>query len=533
MADSVIDVENVQFSYLAAHQGTSPYGARTELQTFSGDKRLVLDDISFTVPAGSITVLCGASGSGKSSALRLLNGLVPNFHHGTLTGTVTVAGVDVPKTDLAEAGRTTATVFQNPRTQFFTAEVRSELAFRDENYGLAPAEIERRTASAARATGVEHLLDRSLRGLSGGELQRVACTQAIVAGTPVLLFDEPTSNLSPAAIAEFAELLARLKCEGRAIVVAEHRLYFLRDLVDQVLLLDHGRLRHRWSGAEFRSLTEGEAEHLGLRTLRAPAALPQLLDAEHAELTGEAPMALDTAHLGLTETSPVDAHAGLTLENVRFRYGRREVLDIDGLTFPRGQVSVVAGSNGVGKSTLSRVICGLATPRRGAVITLDGHRFDSRSRIRHSAMVMQDVHRQLFSDTVREELLLGLDATARSSVDVDALLEEFDLAQVADRHPLSLSGGQKQRVVIAAALARNPDICVFDEPTSGVDRRHLTVIAGRLHRLARAGTVVIVITHDPELIDACADRVVRVGRLTADRAARRQHVSITPIPRGE
>ncbi|KAB1663018.1 energy-coupling factor ABC transporter ATP-binding protein [Pseudoclavibacter sp. CFCC 13611] len=547
----MIRVEDVRFSYAQGHADASPYGPTLDADAVSSAPAvLVLDDLSFEVPAGTLTVLCGASGSGKSSALRLLNGLVPNFHHGDLTGVVEVAGVDVPATDLLEAGRTTATVFQNPRTQFFTADVRSELAFRDENYGLDPAEIQRRSVAAARQVGIENLLDRGLRQLSGGELQKVACAQAIAAGTSVLLFDEPTSNLSPAAIAEFAQLLGRLKAQGHAIVVAEHRLYFLRDLADQVLQLDHGRVHDRWSGDEFRALSESSAVALGLRTLRAPAALAALLVAEHADAVvadhagsgpsrladerGELPREI-ASRSNRAQEEPRQPGAstpehGLVLDTVRFRYGRHGVLDIPHLEFPRGQVSVIVGANGVGKTTLARVICGLAAEDRGSSVRLDGVRVFPKARMARSGMVMQDVHRQLFCDSVADEVRLGLDAQARDEVDIDALLQRFDLADLAERHPLSLSGGQKQRVVIAAAVARQPQICVFDEPTSGVDRRHLRAIAECLRELAEAGTVVIVITHDPELIDACADRIVTISRL-GDEHPDGQSIHITEVSR--
>ncbi|MCI1748086.1 MAG: energy-coupling factor ABC transporter ATP-binding protein [Acidipropionibacterium sp.] len=195
---------------------------------------------------------------------------MPHFHDAELTGSVRVAGADPVAEDIAEAGRTSATVFQNPRTQFFTSDVAGELAFRDENYGLDPELIRARSARAAEQVGISHLLDRSLHQLSGGELQKVACAQAIAGGTDVLLLDEPTSNLSPGAIDEFTGLLGRLKAEGRTIVVAEHRLYFLRGLADRVVLLDGGRIVRRATGEEFFAIGEAERASLGLRTLHRP-----------------------------------------------------------------------------------------------------------------------------------------------------------------------------------------------------------------------------------------------------------------------
>ncbi|WP_226913372.1 ABC transporter ATP-binding protein [Gephyromycinifex aptenodytis] len=247
----VIDVHDVCFRYQGGEYG--------------------LDEVSFTADAGTVSLLCGPSGSGKTTALRLLNGLVPHFHEGRITGSVTVAGVDVPSRPLHEAGLTSATVFQNPRTQFFTDEVGSELAFGNENLGVARAETLRRLQHAAAVTNTTALLDRRLSQLSGGQIQRVACAAAIAATTPVLLFDEPSSNLSSDTIGQLREILAQQKAAGRTIVVAEHRLYYLRELVDQVFYFDRGRLRYRFEGAEFFALSEQTRCDLGLRRLTPPS----------------------------------------------------------------------------------------------------------------------------------------------------------------------------------------------------------------------------------------------------------------------
>ncbi|MGO3358965.1 MAG: ABC transporter ATP-binding protein, partial [Bifidobacterium crudilactis] len=192
-----------------------------------------LNDITLDIAPGTVTLLCGASGSGKTSALQLLNGLVPHFHHGTITGAVRVSDLDIGSADIGTCGEVSATVFQNPKTQFFTSAVRSELAFRMENHGVPQEAMNASVKSTAEESGIGYLLERQLKQMSGGELQKVACAQAISAHTPLLLFDEPTSNLSVEAIEDFTAMLTRLKHQGRTIVIAEHRLYFLRGLIDQ------------------------------------------------------------------------------------------------------------------------------------------------------------------------------------------------------------------------------------------------------------------------------------------------------------
>ena len=208
---SMVDIDNVSVTYAAAPE------------------RPVLENVNFA-PQPGITLLCGASGSGKSSVLRLINGLIPHFHAVTQTGTVRLGSKSVADMQLYEIGKSCATVFQNPRTQFFTTEVDSELAFAGQNFQVPADELLRRSAAALRDVGITDLAGRSLRTLSGGQVQKVACAQAVAQTTPIILFDEPTSNLDPAAITEFAALLGRLKAQGKTIIIAEHRLYFLRGL---------------------------------------------------------------------------------------------------------------------------------------------------------------------------------------------------------------------------------------------------------------------------------------------------------------
>lgn len=461
-----------------------------------------IDGVSFTVEPGTITLLSGPSGSGKTTALRLLNGLVPHFHHGPLSGSVDVAGTDVPNSELHDSARVSATVFQNPRTQFFTPTVRGELAFASENLGVEPGEILHRMDAAVAETGIGHLVERKLSELSGGELQRVACACAIVSGTSVLLFDEPTSNLSPSGIDDLRRNLADLKAKGHAIVIAEHRLHFLSGLVDRVHLMRDGSIRQTLAGDEFFSMSDEDRKSAGLRRL-APGA------------TGSS--AVPTTRLSSGRRNP---SKGLTLDDIRFSYGPRRVLDIPHLEFPAGSVTALTGPNGIGKSTLSRILCGLDSAEKGGSITLDGSVVGAKALRRAGYVVMQDTGRQLFAESVEEEVVLGLARDERDAVDVGAVLEEFDLSGLGDRHPHSLSGGQRQRLVIATASVQDKKIHILDEPTSGVGLSHLETIARHMRRLADDDAVVIVITHDDELLAACADDVVDLSDADVNRVAK-------------
>ena len=511
----MIDIDHVSFAYGSASAvGTDS----TDGDRGAGDPTGAvpgLEDASLRIQPGECVLLCGPSGCGKSTLLRLINGLVPNFHPGVLTGSVTVAGIDASVSSLDVTGRQVATVFQNPRTQFFTSEVRSELAFGPENFGTAPGTIRRRLTEAARRTGIDDLLSASLFRLSGGQKQLVACAASMVVDPRVHLFDEPTSNLSPESVNLLRDVLLDLRASGATMVIAEHRLSYLRDVVDRVILLDGGRIVREMLAARLWAMNERERIDLGLRALHpVESAHPALI--LHAR---KAPSDQDVqmSGVGARRDAPPSTFGGLTVEDLSFSYGSHRVLDIPRLDLPRGRVTALVGPNGAGKSTLTRVLVGLE--RAKGTIRLDGRALRAKERTRLGYVVMQDVHRQLFGAEVREELALGVPPEELTDGRVERTLADHGLADVADRHPMSLSGGQKQRLVIAAARMVDKEIYIFDEPSSGLDYRHLRSTARTIRDLAEADKVVVVVTHDEELLTACADRVVQMRPLAGPTAS--------------
>ncbi|MFT3660245.1 MAG: ABC transporter ATP-binding protein [Gordonia sp. (in: high G+C Gram-positive bacteria)] len=446
--------------------------------------------VDLTVADGEFVVLCGASGSGKSTLLRTLNGLIPHFHErGGLTGAVRVSGIDTVSAELDDIGLVTGTVLQHPRRQFFTSHAESEIAFAMENFGFPVPTIRARVdaALARLADGVP--LDQPLLRLSGGQMQQVAIEAALAHRPGIVLLDEPSANLSADAVERLARTLARLKESGTTVVVAEHRLRYLRDLADRVVVMRDGVVDVEWSRERFRAVSDDELAAEGLRG-RAPAVdLPEL----------------PAAGAGAAAPVPVSAvpDGDLTLTGIRCRRGGRTVVEIDKATFTRGEVTAIRGMNGAGKSMLARIVTGLT--RSGGDVRLDGERLRRRARQRRSALVMQDVQRQLFTESVRSEIgLAAVDAV--DPPDTETVLAELDLAAFADRHPLSLSGGQQQRLVVATARVAGREIVVFDEPSSGVDRRHLHSIADQIRDLAATGAVVLLISHDDDLLAEAADR---------------------------
>ena len=491
----MIDVASLSFSYVSE---------------LTGDRVEALKDVDLSADAGSLTLVCGASGCGKSTLMKALTGLVPQMTPGELDGVVRINGRNLADVALTDVGHLCSSVFQNPRTQFFCDTVAEELAFCGENYGRERATLRQQSERAAKLMGISHLLERKLATLSGGQLQKVALACALASGAPVLLADEPTSNLDPAAISEVRAALKVLKEQGLTIVVVEHRLHFLRGLADQVLLMEGGRVTRRWNGAEFFSMGQAQRRSLGLRTLVDPGPpetwVGQGQAGRQEKQAGQGQAGRQENQAGHQENrEAAPSQARLSCRGLSFAYGASPVFEGLDADFPAGQITCIAGANGVGKTTLVRVLCGLAAPSSGS-ISMDGVPASRKTRRSACALVMQDTGRQLFSDTLAGELTIG--ASHASGQSGEQLLADFDLANLGERHPLSLSGGQKQRLVIAAARATGRPIVILDEPTSGVDARHLDSITATLRRIADEGAAVVVVTHDGEFAAACADRLI-------------------------
>ncbi|MGP5008621.1 ATP-binding cassette domain-containing protein [Brachybacterium tyrofermentans] len=449
-----------------------------------------LHDLDLRIAPGEFVVLCGASGSGKSTALRLMNGLVPQFHEdGILTGTVTVEGMVTTDVELDALGLVTGTVLQHPRRQFFTDTAREETAFAMENFGF-PRDAIRARVEATLADLAAHVpIEQRLRHLSGGQQQQVAIAAATAHDPRILLLDEPSSNLSADAVRRLTATLADLKAQGVTIVIAEHRLRYLQDLIDRVVVMRDGTVDLEWTAAQFRAVPDAVLAQEGLRgQIRSP----------------DVP-ALPAAGRSAAEQAPVeDVPSGtLLLDGIRCRLGGRVVLDLERVAFPAGEVTAIRGVNGAGKSTLARIITGLQTS--AGTIRIDGRVLSRRARQRASAIVMQDVQRQLFTDSVQAEIDLAA-VDAPTAPDPAAVLAALDLDHLAERHPLSLSGGQQQRLVVAGVRVAGRRIVIFDEPSSGVDRRHLQSICDQIRQVAAAGSVVLLISHDDDLLALAADR---------------------------
>lgn len=490
MSENIIDIRHVSFKYKGSSEG-------------------LLNDTSLTVTKGETLLLTGASGSGKTTIIRLINGLIPHYYQGDLEGEVTVYGRDIGKVELYELAGTVGTVFQNPRSQFFSVDTDGEIVFGNENIGLDPKEILERKETVVSQMHIEKLLGRSLFELSGGEKQSIACASVSALLPEIILLDEPSSNLDQSAIAKLHNQIALWKTQGKTIVVSEHRLWYLKDLVDRVIYMDSGKIAHEWKGSEFAAFDSSKIAELKLRPLTVSDVLSSSCGSncsfkDSCDKIGALPVETD----------------GIVLKDFFFSYHRKPYLFwkksfnendpdlslcIQRLVLPKGAVIGVTGRNGTGKSTFLKCVCGLEKDCKG-IIEDAGRTYKGKERLKLSYMVMQDVNHQLFTDSVESEVLLSMDEEDKARC--NEILDTLGILEFKDKHPMALSGGQKQRVAIASAMAADAKLMLFDEPTSGLDFQHMEKVAELLKCLARSGNTVLVATHDPELIELCCEYIL-------------------------
>ena len=451
-----------------------------------GEMAGILHDIDITIPDGQTVLICGQSGCGKTTITRLINGLIPNYFEGELSGEVLIDGKNIVDQPIYETAKYAGSVFQNPRTQFFTVDSTGELAFGAENFGLSADEITRRIKKTEHEFGLEELMGRNIFSMSGGEKQKIACGSVAVSDTPVIVLDEPSSNLDIYASAELRKMISIWKAQGKTLVIAEHRLHYLRGLIDRVIYMKNGRIELDCTESEICRLPVEKQLEMGLR-----------------------PFELERFPV---KTVCDDENENFCCNGFCFKYGRRSGdagINISSLELPQKGIIAIIGHNGAGKSTFARCLCGLEKKCKGRVC-INGNEYKRKQRLDLCYMVMQDVNHQLFTESTEEELNISM--YKPDDERVMKVLDSLDLLEYKERHPMSLSGGQKQRVAIATALVSDREILVFDEPTSGLDLKRMKYVADDIIKLKEMGKTILMITHDYELIVSCCTYVLHLEK---------------------
>ena len=431
----MIEITNVNYRYA----GPEPAGVK---------------DINLCIPDGECLLLCGASGCGKTTITRLINGLIPHFYKGELSGEVMVNG----------------------------------------NIGLSKDEILNRKDMVLHELNLLKLMQRSLFDLSGGEKQKIACGSVAALLPDIILLDEPSSNLDWDSIKDLANVIRLWKSQGKTVIISEHRLWYLADLIDRAVLTET-----ELASFELRPMT---LEEKYIREFNDNGGKKPPI-AENQEHSNSSDIQIRNFYFTYTPEKYLFFRKKLTPKNEDICHLRIQSLDVK-----KGEIIGVIGKNGSGKSTFLRCLCGLEKTCIGKVY-ISEKEYKGKGLTKICYMVMQDVNHQLFTDSVMAEVLLSM--KKEDEDEAEKILKSLDLCEYRDKHPMALSGGQKQRVAIASALAAEAEILLFDEPTSGLDYRHMREVAALLKELAGKGKTVFVSTHDPELVAECCDRLIRIA----------------------
>ncbi|HML39125.1 MAG TPA: ABC transporter ATP-binding protein [Bellilinea sp.] len=488
----------------------SSYPVQIENLTFRYRSRDIpaIKDINLMIEPAQVVLIAGASGCGKTTLARCINGLAPRSYKGDLAGSIHLMGQDVKTLSLAKISQLVGTVLQDPERQILGSIVMNEVAFGLENLALSRGEIRERVEESLTRLNIRHLMLRETHYLSGGEKQKVALAGVLAMHPSILLLDEPLASLDPASALEALQVIRRLANEGMTVLMVEHRVEdVLRIHPERVLFMKDGEIRY-----------DGKAEHLADRV-------------DYHEVKLPAPMIMSLARQDPepAEIKTLPSAAGsrdvlVSFRDVSFGYGDGpEVLHGVNLDIRRGDVIAVLGPNGAGKTTLIKHAIGLLKPRGGDVLIEGKSTRDlSVAEIAHTlGYVFQSPSHMLFAPTVHDELAFGPQnlghTRAEIETDVNQAVEIVNLEGYETTPPLSMSFGQQKRVSIASILAMRSRILVMDEPTAGQDYMNYMDFMQSIVQLPSFESILF-ITHDIDMAVIFANRVIMVnqGTVVAD-----------------
>ena len=444
----------------------------------------ILSDINLEIQDGEFVLICGESGCGKTTMTKLINGLLPHFVRDvSVDGTITVCGKNVAEMPMYEIAELVGSVFQNPRTQFFYTNSNAEMAFGLENRGVEPENIRKRIKNTINELDIEKLEDRDVFSMSGGEKQLLAFASVYAMNPQIYVLDEPSANLDIAAMEKLSERMKIIKEKGHTVIVAEHRLAWIQKFADRIIYMKEGCIEQEFTSDEFKALSDLKRKQMGLRSI-----VPEQI--QIPEITGNSEDAV------------------LQICNLSCKRKKQMIFQNISLSARAGDIIGITGKNGAGKSTFCNCLCGLLKPKGGEIL-YQGKKLSEKARTKLFGMVMQEVNHQLFSDSVKNECLLANeDASER---EIRELLEEFDLKEYAEYHPMILSGGQRQRLAICQAVMSGKKLLIFDEPTSGLDFRHMCQVEKLMKQLSEEKYIIIVVTHDYEFLNRACKRYIRIN----------------------
>lgn len=452
------------------------------------DGRTALKNINLEIKKGEFVLISGKSGSGKSTLGSVMNGLIPHYFKGKMQGEAFVSGKEISKLLLHEIGHIVGTVFQDPRSQFFTTTTDEEIAFGLQTICKSRDEIKQRVEEVYADLDIEELKGKSVFELSSGQKQKIAIASICAMNPKVLILDEPSANLDMKATFDLFLILEKLKKKGTTVVLIEHRLYYVKSLFDRFLLMKDGEIAQDLSREEVIHL-EGEFwDENGLRTLELEKyRISEKKDSY--QLNDES-----ISGKGLKFCYPSTIKAG----NKQNEY----ILNHLDFNMACGKAIGLIGLNGTGKTTFARVISGLEKIKEGTIWAEKDKSLNHKDLMDMSYFVFQDSDYQLFSESVLDEMLLGISSNDKKEniQKAKSILNALGLDKYIDRHPFALSRGEKQRLTIACGMMKQAKLFIYDEPTSGCDKDSMLSVAKLIEEQLKNGTTVLVISHDFEFL---------------------------------
>ena len=478
-----------------------------------------IKNISLTIEQGEMVLIAGRTGCGKSTLLKAINGLLLGTNGGRFTGDIRFDGRSIISMAPEEVGLIVGTVYQSPDDQLFAMNVEDEVGFVLENQGLPADFIKTEVSKTLQRVGLAGFEKRSIYALSGGQRQRLALASVLINKPRVLILDEPVSQMNPSGVTAFLELLRELnEQDGLTIIVVEHRVHELAAYFRRLVVLNEGALIYDGS-LEAAWRTVGQPARYGLRCPQIVQLCAALKLSTWPMVAQEAVRVIKNECRVLKRTTITQRvrqeRLSLAVKDVYYKYPGAAANTLNGVSFKlyQGETVALMGFNGTGKSTLLNILAGLEQADSGKVELLGGTVRDNAYQV---AFLRQDPDLMLLADTVLQELCWQNKQPDEQIVKL--LLDELDLGAYAEDFPPALSKGQRLRVVLAALLAKEPQVLLLDEPTTGQDRQSLVDIKHIIAAYTAQNKTALFCTHDVELAAEIADRVLLMvnGTIVAD-----------------